>query len=52
MRLKIIMSLALMGLMASCAQVMESKSDFKLYVFDCGTIGVSDISVFSPYRCL
>jgi N-acyl homoserine lactone hydrolase len=48
MKLKTITSMMLTLLLMSCAQVSETKNTVKLYVFDCGTIEVSDISVFSP----
>ena len=35
-------------LLASCGPLTTTKQKIKLYVFDCGNIDVSDISVFSP----
>jgi len=39
-----LVSLILFG----CAGINESKNNLKLYVFECGKITVSDISLFSP----
>lgn len=35
-------------LLASCSTIDQSKNKVKLYVFECGNINVSDVSVFSP----
>lgn len=48
MKIKTITSMMLSLFIVSCAQLVEEKNEIKLYVFDCGTIEVSDISVFSP----
>lgn len=48
MKLTKLFSLTLALFLMSCSQMSTNTQKLKLYVFDCGTIDVADVSVFSP----